>query len=225
MMTDTLKNQKFQKAVICAEGLIVTILALFAIHDTVTATGAGYLLFLKSGLLSRTVWDIMVDALVAVITFALILIPVRIYKAGITEAVIFYLAGVSLAMLVRPDILITSFTGREAVGVAASADALLSYLPLFCIAIVFTVMICFTSDEKESVKKYVWYAAFAAIFIASSVILSSFREIFVFAAGYTVLLPSVKKTGSLKEHVLPLSIVLFAASAWKLYFILATYHV
>lgn len=223
-MADIIKSSKFQNAIICAEGLIVTILALFAIHDTVTATGAGYFLFLKSGLLSRTAWDILTDALVVIISCVLIVLPALIYKAGIKTAIIFYMAVISLNILVRPDVLITSFTGREAIGPADSFNALLSYLPTICLAISFTMLICFLSDEKNSVAKYVWYAAAAAIFLAASVVISSFREILVFAAGYAVILPSVKKIES-EDHTLPVSLVLFAASVWKLYFVLATYHV
>ena len=223
-MIQKIKSPKFQNILICTEGILVSILALLAIHNTVTATGAGYLLFLKTGVLSRTGWDITVDAFVFILSLALVLIPVLIRKAGIKDAFLFLMAVISLCALVRPDILLTSFMGREGLEAGKALFDLLTYLPTLSVALLLTAGIIFVFNlGDEGVKKHFVGGVFAVLFLLLSVLITSFYEIFLFAAGYTVLLPMIGRVSKIKYGTGLLSVVLFAASVWKLYFVLITY--
>ena len=222
-MTEILKNRKFQNALTYAEGLVTAALVLLAVHNTVTATGAGYLFFLKTHALPRTVFDILIDLLVVIMTAALIAVPAVIFKAGITDAVIFMMSGTALCPLVRPDILITSFTGRESAGMGASFYALLGYIPTMIISAFYVWVIYTSSSEEDDKKSILIYICIAITLSAASVLMSRFYEILVFAAGYCVLLPSLKGLKNTEKGRLLISFVLFAASLWRLYFILVTY--
>lgn len=223
-MTEILKNRKFQNTLISFEGVLTASLILLSIHNTVTATGAGYMFFLKTGALTRTAWDIIVDLLVVILTGALIAAPVMIFKAGVKEAVVFMMSGVSLCKLVRPDILITSFTGRESEGIRASLYGMLGYIPTLLIAVFYVwVILSVSSEEDENKKSTVIYACITAALLAASVLISSFHEIFMFVAGYCVLLPTVNRLKNIEEGSILISFVLFAASLWRLYFVLVTY--
>lgn len=203
---------------------MTTVLALLAIHNTVTATGAGYLFFLKTGALTRTAWDIIVDLLVIVLAAALIIIPSLIFKAGIKAAAIFMMSGVSLCRLIRPDILITSFMGRDNEGALAAFNGLLGYLPALLIAAFYVWVICkVPSEEDDNNKSLFIYACITAALLIASVLISSLHEIFLFAAGYCMLLPSVKGLKKTEKGSAFISFVLFAASVWRLYFVLVTY--
>lgn len=223
-MTGILENRKFQNVLIAAAGPVTAALVLLAIHNTVTATGAGYLFFLKTGALTRTAWDIIVDLLVVTLTAALIIIPALVFRAGIKEAVIFMMSGISLCRLIRPDILITSFTGRESEGAVAALYGLLGYLPALLIAAFYVWVICKVPSEEDDNKKSLFiYACITAALLTASVLISSLHEIFLFAAGYCMLLPSVKGLKKTEKGSTFISFVLFAASVWRLYFVLVTY--
>ena len=223
-MIQKINSPKFQNILICTEGILVSLLALLAIHNTVTATGAGYLLFLKTGALSRTGWDIAVDAFVLILACALIILPVLLNKAWINDGFILLMSVVSLCYLVRPDILLTSFMGREGIETGKAVFDLLTYLPTLLVAVVFVAGIVFASEtDAERVKHQIICGVIAVLFLLFSVLLTSFHEIFMFAAGYTILLTITGRAGKIKYGVALMSTVLFAASVWRLYFVLITY--
>ena len=223
-MMKIFEDQKFQKGFILAGGAVVTAPAILAIHDTVTATGAGYLLFLKTGMISRTGWDIIADLLVIILSLAFVIVPAIICKSGIEGAVLFYLANVSLTQLVRPDILITSFMGREGEGAEAALTKLTGYLPTLLIAFAVTLIIRIASGEEKLLSgKKVLYIVIPALFLGLSIPVSSMYEVFTFCTGYSVLLPAVGRMKDIKEGKLITAFVLILASIWRLYFVLATY--
>ena len=223
-MMNIFENEKFQKLVICVACFIVMITALFAIHDTVTATGAGYLFYLKTGVLSRSAWDIIADILVIVPSTLMLLVPAMICKPGIDVTALFFMANVSLTYLVRPDVLITSFMGREGIGITASVHELLLYLPTLLIAFAVVTFIRIASDEEDMLSlKKVCYFLIPAFFLIMSVTMSFMYEVFVFCAGYCVLLPIAARLRHIKEGKMILGAVLFVSALWRLYFVLATY--
>ena len=205
-----------------AEALAVFAMAVLAIHDTNTATGTGYWFLLKFNVLGRTFWDLAVDAVLILFVAALTLIPVFILKGKLTDAVLFFLANAALNIYIRPDRLLSLFTG-SAVERADALYALLSFLPGLLLIVAFTIAL--------SAPKMYLYLAVSGCLIILGICIPGLSELTRFAAGYTATIPYLGYLISCKDEENALYIRLLPGTLfclcgiWRLIMVLSTYHI
>ncbi|MCR5739185.1 MAG: hypothetical protein K6G43_05160 [Lachnospiraceae bacterium] len=219
-------NKKIQTAIFCLAAAVIFVLVCLAVHDTATATGCGYYLFLQTGAFSRNVWDIAADAGMMAAILVLVLLPAALFRVKADDFAVFFLSGCALLQYVRPDRLITAFTGElEATGEEA-VYYLLSYMPVWVItAAVLYLLYSFPGTEEKRSDKACVFAGISMLFMFASILIPSFHEIFIFASGYCILLPMLPQIKGRKPEIrLVIGAVMFLGSLWRLYFVMAGYH-
>lgn len=221
-MDKFLSSKKNTGIILIAEALAVFAMAVLTIHDTNTATGTGYWFLLKFNVLGRTFWDLAVDALLVLTVIALTLIPLIILKGKLTDAFLFFLANVALNTYIRPDRLLSLFTGSS-VERSDALYALLSFLPGLFLIVAFTIAL-------SAPKMYLYFGE-AACLIVLGICLPGLSEVTRFAAGYTALIPYLGYLVSERDdkNVLYIRILpgtLFClCGIWRLIMVLSTYHI
>lgn len=226
-MTNALTKEKKGILIVAAEAVIIFIMAVLAVHDTNTATGTGYLLYLQLEGLTREGWELVVDAWICLLMVLAVVIPSMAYKTGYGEAGLFFMAGTALLDLVRPDRLLTPFAGGEAVARSEAIYSLLSYLPAWMLTAVLIYALYHLPDtgEKETDSAELC-ACISMVFMLLSVIFTRFFEICMFLSGYVLLMPAARQIPKIKQggRIL-VGTILFLCCLWKLYMIMAQYHV
>ena len=225
-MNEVISEKKKRIPLTAIESAVISVIAVLAIHDTNTATGAGYLLYLQMGGLSRTGWDLIVDAWVVLLMVLCAFVPSILFKTGRKGQGVFFLAGTALLELVRPDRLLAPFSGGEAITRDAAVYSLLSFLPAWMmigLAVYILYRLPGTSEKESDHAGLCACASMILMFI--SVIFTSFFEICMFASGYILLVPAARQIPKIKySGQTVLGTVLFLGSLWRLYLIMATYH-
>lgn len=221
-MDKFLSSKKNTDILVFAEALLVFAMVVLAIHDTNTATGTGYWFLLKLNVLGRTFWDLLVDAVLILAVFALTLIPVFILRGKPVDAVLFFMGNCALNVYIRPDRLLSLFTG----GTVERWDAmyaLLSYLP----GIFLTVALSILVSAPRQVSCFIT----SAFLLIAGICLPSVSELTRFLAGYTALIPYLGFCTSEKDEMsyllnrfLP-GTVFCLCSVWRLIMVLSTYHI
>ena len=215
-------SKKNTDIILFAEALAVFAFAVLAMHDTNTATGTGYWFALKFNASSRTFWDLAVDAVLVVSVLALVLIPVFILKGKLSDAVLFFLANAALNIYIRPDRLLSLFTG----GTVERADAvyaLLSFLPGLLLIIAFSILI--------SAPRMTLFSAVSGCLLIAGIGIPHLSEITRFAAGYVALIPYLGYLVSDRDEknrvltgLLP-GTLFCLCGIWRLIMVLSTYHI
>jgi hypothetical protein len=227
LMTNTISDEKKRIWIVTAEAVLVFILAVLTVHDTNTATGTGYLLYLEMEGLSREGWEVVVDAWVCLLVVLAAIIPSILYKTDHNGTGLFFMAGTSLLFLVRPDRLLTPFAGGEAIARSEAIYSLLSYLPAWMMTAVIIYALYHLPDtsEKESDSAEIC-ACVSIVFMFLAVIFTRFFEILMFISGYVLLVPMARQIPKVKQGGRILAgTIFFLCSVWKLYSIMAGYHV
>ncbi|MBO4608958.1 MAG: hypothetical protein J5696_03715 [Lachnospiraceae bacterium] len=213
--------------IVCLEAMAVSVLAVFAVHDTNTATGAGYSLFIGTGAFTRRGWDFMVDLVIILLIAGLLAVPSLIFKTGLGNAAMFFLGTCAFAVYVRPDRLLAPFTGGAALEFSEKKDAFVSWIPTWLLAVGILVLVFF-SRKKEEIKTALICAVLSAVCAVLGFITSAF-EIFLFGSGYFVAMPFIRMAPVGEDDdpvvygLIPGSI-LFLCGTWRLIMVLSTYH-
>ncbi len=214
--------------IVLVEALAVLVMAVLAVHDTNTATGAGYLLYITSGALTRNVWNIILDLFIILMMLVFVAIPVKILRADFGGAALFFLGVSAFAIYLRPDRLLAPFMGGEILSFADAKAAIVSWIPLWIICASVVVMI-YADPEKEKPKFPVIASALSILSLILSLITPA-SEIFMFVSGYFVAMPFLtmgrkeeKESDPLVFRLIPAS-VFFLSAVWRLVMVLSTYH-
>ena len=227
-MKEFFSKKKNIDIIVFLEALAAMAMAVLAIHDTNTATGAGYLLYISSGSMSRGAWNIILDLCIIAAMLVLIAVPAFILKTGLGSTSLFFLGACAFSSYLRPDRLLAPFMGGEIISRADARVAVISWLPagIVCAAVLLTV---FSVSEKNTVKIPAITGAVSAACLVLSV-LTPASEIFLFAAGYFVAIPFLAadkcKEGTSDMLVLRLipASVMFLCGIWRLFMVLSAYH-
>ncbi len=208
--------------ILFSEALAVYAMVILAIHDTNTATGTGYWFLLEFNVLGRTFWDIAVDVTLVLAVTALALIPVFILKGKLTDAVLFFMGNCALNIYIRPDRLLSLFTGTSAVR-SDALYALPEFLPGMLLIAAFTILI-------SAPGMYLCFVI-SACFIALGICFPGLSEVTRFIAGYTALIPYLRYLISQRDDDNSLVIRLLPGTLfclcgiWRLLMVLFTYHI
>ena len=225
-MNEVISENKKRIPLTALEAAVISVLAVLAIHDTNTAAGAGYLLYLQMGGLSRMGWDLIVDAWIVLLTVLCTFVPSILFKTGYKGQGVFFLAGTALLELIRPDRLLAPFSGGEAITRDAAVYSLLSFLPVWmmiAVAVYILYRLPGTSEKESDHAGLCACASMVLMFV--SVIFPVLFEICIFASGYILLVPAARQIPKMKYSGQTfLGTVLFLGSFWRLYQIMATYH-
>ncbi len=210
-----------------AASLVIFVLSVLAIHDTNTATGAGYLLFLTTGTFSRMLWDVVVDACVAFLVLLFVIVPARAFRSAFSEMSLFFLSCSALTVYVRPDRLITSFMRAEGMTRDDAVMTLMSYLPLWILSALWIYgLYHLPGTEEKSSDRALIFSGVSIIFMFASIIFTPFFEVCIFLSGYFLLIPGLKQiTGKKANGLIPAAAVFFVCSLWRLYMVMAQYHI
>ena len=221
-MDKLLSSKKNTDILLLAEAFAVFVFAVLAVHDTNTATGTGFWFLLKFNVAGRTFWDIAVDAVLLLSVIALTVIPVFILKGKISDAVLFFMANAALNIYIRPDRLLSVFTGSDVTRTDA-AYALLSFLPGILLICAFSILI--------SAPRMVRFFGISAALLAFGICIPSLAEITRFFAGYFALMPYLAFCSSGRDEknralirLLP-GCLFCLCGVWRLILVLSTYHV
>lgn len=201
---------------------------IYAILDTVKATGTGYYMYLNSGVFTRGGWDIICTLVIAVAVLCITIAAAVILHGSVYDMALFFLANGALTKYVRPDRILAPFTGGEALERSGVYVKYLDYAPAWILTIVFLLIISSAFDDmtEKTLKKHILKCVCAsALMLALGYLINSAFELFLFAAGVSILLPVLKvsKTASKKVMVIPGG-VFFICMIWKLYMATALYH-
>jgi hypothetical protein len=213
--------------IVCLEAMAVSVLAVLAIHDTNTATGAGYSLFIRTGAFTRQGWDFMVDLVIILLITGLLAVPSLVFKTGLGNAAIFFLGTCAFSVYVRPDRLLAPFTGGTALEFAEKKDAFVSWVPTWLLASGILVLVFF-SRKKEVQKTVAVCAALSAVSAAAGFLIPAF-EIFLFGSGYFIAMPFLhmapcgEDDDPVVSGLIP-GTVLCLCGIWRLIMVLSTYH-
>ncbi len=201
---------------------ILFALAVLAAHDAGTATGTGFYMQLKTGALSREAWDVIVDAVLVILTLVCVCIPAIRFRSDMTSVSLFVMAGISLIPLVRPDRLVTVLMGDGTGSFEQALQGLLSNLPLMIIT--YALVYALQSEDAEHPRFIRVCGLVAAVLCTLSLTLAVLSDVFLFFAGYTILLPVLKgAVGNFKGRGL-MAAVFFLGGMWKMISILFAYH-
>ena len=195
------------------------------VYDTVKATGTGYYIFLNTGLLARGAWDVLFTAFLVILILALVLCGTLLMHGGAADAAFFFMANGALTFYVRPDRIIAPFTGGDVLDRYGVFFRIMDYLPVWIAATVFIYLLSVSTEKSSSfgfdIKKA---AALSAALIVLSAIFNSAYELFLFAAGYALLLPLAGTCSEKEKRVLLFpAAVCFAGMIWRLYSVMALY--
>ena len=224
-MKKILSDNKIRDRILVIEGLLIILLCVLTIHDTGTATGAGYLMFLKTGLFSRSGWDLVIDVWVLGIVCLFILIPSMKLKSSLSDASLFFMMGVSIIHLVRPDKLLI-FVRMPEIQREEVIRALIEYLPEWILLLFVLYMIySFSGSDQKDVDRAEICVCISILFMFAGVIFPPVYELSLFASGYVLLIPLLAKITGRKEcERLLLGTLLLLRCIWRLYMIMAQYH-
>jgi hypothetical protein len=225
-MTGTRLKRNIPGCLINAEGAAALAASCLAVHDTGTATGAGFLIFLRTGLLSRGAWDLLLDAIVLLLICAVVAVPAVLLKSGIRNAALYLLSGIALLPLVRPDRIVSPFMGGEVMSMGDAVSAVTAYMPLWILTLSLILLMHYGPGAgNERKTRLVILACISAALIVLSFIIRPFSEIILFASGAVLLLPVLELKAGEKDHTVFLaSVVLFIRGMWRLYMAMALYH-
>ncbi len=212
--------------VICLEAVFLMAVALFSFHDVNTAVGAGYYLFLKTGKLSRQIWDIMVDFLLLIFIFLAVLIPYVCLKYRVKEGALLLISGVALNTYIRPDSLIHAvFEGAKKpyeTFISDIRDFLITWLIILAVCL---ILRCFTEQSGAEKKKGNILFCLSVMLFGAAILSSPVSEILLWISGYLLLAAVVyliSKNDDRTQAVF--ATVLFIRGMWRLFFVLSTYH-
>ena len=136
--------------VIYLEAILLLATVILSIHDTNTAVGSGYYLFLKSGKLSRQTWDILVDSLILIFICIAVLIPSVCMKFRTREAALLFISNVALNSYIRPDRLVHVVFDRTEESYEVFSSDIRSFLITWLIILaVCLILTCFTEHSGE----------------------------------------------------------------------------
>ena len=209
------------------EALAVFAMAVLAIHDTNTATGAGYLLFIRTGSLSREAWNLIVDIVLVTLAVILLFVPAKLLKADIGSASVFFLSVSAFSVYLRPDRFIAPFTQGDVMPAYEIKNSVISWIPVWIVCAAVLALVFFTVDAKKR-KLPLITAAVSALCLPVGALTPAF-EIFIFASGYFLTIPFLnirpddKGVSPLVMRLIP-GTVLFLRSIWRLFMVLSTYH-
>ena len=224
-MIKTLTNQKTQKAVIAVMAVFVFLFAVLAIHDAVVATGTGYYFNLTTGTLSRSIWNYIVDlALAAVIAIAALL-PAIIMKSEPSDVALFFLANVAVSVYIRPDTILQGFLGNYVPSPQDSVNSLWEVMPLWFILFFVVFMVYSLLAQKSSYRLAIICVAVSVLFFLLAILLPVYRHYFLWLMAYVLLISLLKQFPALDvSGKLSLGFVFFLCGVWRLYLVMATYH-
>ena len=131
------------------EALAVFAMAVLAIHDTNTATGAGYLLFIRTGSLSREAWNLIVDIVLVTLAVILLFVPAKLLKADIGSASVFFLSVSAFSVYLRPDRFIAPFTQGDVMPAYEIKNSVISWIPVWIVCAAVLALVFFTADAKK----------------------------------------------------------------------------
>ena len=227
-MSGFFSKKKNIDIITCLEALAVFALAVLSIHDTNTATGAGYLLFLKSGALTRDAWNIILDLALVIMMIALLCVPALMLKAEPGSIPVFFLSACAFSVYLRPDRLIAPFLGGDVLSSGQIRTAIATWIPVWSVCAAVEILI-FLSSEKEIIKLSLITAAVSMLCLIAGAFTPAF-EIFLFASGCVICLPFLKLPIGERDGADPVifrlipGTVLFLCGAWRLFMVLSTYH-
>ncbi|MBR7090156.1 MAG: hypothetical protein IKI46_06700 [Lachnospiraceae bacterium] len=227
-MTGFISKKRNIDIILCLEALIVFALSVLAVHDTNTSAGAGYSLFIRTGALSREGWNVIVDLALVILMIVLLIVPSLVLKSGLGSSALFFLAVSAFSFYARPDRLIAPFTGGTILSLYDKRNAFVTWFPtwIICAGI---LMLVFFSRKKEEYGTVLVCAALSAASVLLGFITPAF-EGFLFAAGYFIAMPFLRLPPTGEKDDAPViyglvpGTVLFLCGAWKLIFVLSTYH-
>ena len=214
--------------IICLEAMAVFVRAVLAMHDTNTATGAGYSLFIATGALSREAWDILVDLGLVVLMIVLLLIPMLILKADPGSTALFFLGASAFSVYLRPDRFLAPFTGGSVLSFEDRKWALIAYIPSWMICAGILLLVC--SLRKGAMRKVITVCTLASVSCALAGSVTPAFEIFLFASGYFITMPFIRIASEDETGTDPLTFrfipgtVMFLCGVWRLIMVLSTYH-
>lgn len=214
--------------ILCLEALVVFALAVLAVHDTNTSAGAGYSLFIRSGVLSREGWNVIVDLVLVILMIALLVIPSIALKSGFGSSALFFLGVSAFSVYARPDRLIAPFTGGTILSLYEKWNALVTWFPTWIVCAGILMLVFFSRKEGEY-KAALVCAALSAVSVLLGFITPAF-ESFLFMAGYFIAMPFLRLSPAGEKDEAPViyglvpGTVLFLCGAWRLIFVLSTYH-
>ena len=221
-------KKKNTDIIVCLEALVVFALASLAVHDTNTATGAGYSLFIETGVLSRETWNILVDLVLLVLMIALPLIPKAVLKADLGSTALFFLGASAFSVYLRPDRFLAPFTGCSVLGIEDRKWAVIAYMPSWMICAGILLLVC--SLRKEAMRKVISVCTLASVSCVLAGLFTPAFEIFIFASGYFVTMPFICIVSEDETNADPLTFrlipgtVMFLCGVWRLIMVLSTYH-
>ena len=207
---------------------IIFMMSVRTLHDTNTATGAGYLLFLKTGYFSRYVWELLLDVIILCAALLMILIPVRIWRTKAEDVSVFILLCCACIPLIRPDILIIPFfQERVAVNGREIISLLQQYGPRQIISAVLLLIFVSMDEGYELIHKsrLVSVVVISGMLFVTGAVLTGIHDHLFFLSSYVLLLPCLKLFTLLKtEGKVLFALSLFVTDLWKFYSIQAQYH-
>ena len=227
-MSCFLSKKKNTDILTVMEAFAVFVLVLFALHVTNTSTGAGYLLYIRSGVLSRSAWDMILELILILLMLVLLIVPSLIIKADPGSIALFFLSVCGFTAYLRPDRLLAPFTGGEIMSRGDIVNSVFSILPVWIVCGSFQLLLF--ADAKGRELKLLTIMALISVGCLIIGALTPAFEIFLFASGYFLNLPVLeagKRQGITSDPIVSGLIpgtVLCLRSVWRLLLVLSTYH-
>lgn len=214
--------------IVCLEAMAVFVLAALAVHDTNTATGAGYSLFIATGALSRETWNVLTDLVLVILMIALLLIPKFILKADLGSSALFFLGASAFSVYLRPDRFIAPFTGGDVLGFEDKRWAVIGYIPTWMIcAGILLLVFC---SRKGPVRKVIIICTSVSVLCVIAGLITPAFEIFIFVSGYFITMPFIRIASEDEACADPAvfrlvpGTVMCLCGVWRLIMVLSTYH-